>query len=413
VIILSLLFQTVFLALGQIWANKFRALLTTLGVIIGVASIIAVAGALTGLERFVLSQFEKIGTKRVFIHADLPESMRGKMHWRDVQLKQEELQAILRHCPSIDKITPMMFGGYPVIHGTTTLDGASVVGIWPDWHEIVGRYVIQGRPFSSLDEQERHLVCLVNDEAIRELHLENDPVGDSILIGGRKFLIVGVVETIELSAMFGGGNQSTEIFIPLATAKMMNPSRWIDMAWAQLASPDKSDDAQAEIKFVLRTMRALKPDEEDTFMVRVLQQFIDQFNQVARGITALASGVVGISLLVGGIGIMNIMLVSVSERTREIGLRKAVGARPAVILMQFLVESVVLSLVGAGIGLAIGNGLTLGLRMIPNSPLKEAGAPAWAVLLSVGFSAAIGVIFGMFPAIKAARLDPIVALRHD
>lgn len=412
-IILRLLLQTFVLAISQIWANRFRAVLTTLGVIIGVAAIIAVVGAMTGAERFILSEFEKIGTRRVFLDGTMPDSMMTKTTWREVQLKEREILAILEHCPSIEKITPMYFGGYPIEYGKKKLDGASVVGIWPDWHDIEGRQVIQGRPFSSIDDQEKQLVCLVNDQAITELDLPDDPTNEWIFIGGRRFLIVGVVETIQLAGMFGGGDTSTEIFVPYRTAQLLNPNGWINMVWGQLKSPEQAADVEGEVRFVLRTMRGLEPGDEDTFIVRVFQQFIDQFRAVAAALTAILGAIVGISLLVGGIGIMNIMLVSVSERTREIGLRKAVGARPVVILMQFLVESVVLCLMGAGIGWAIGQGLVLLLRIVPNSPLPGAAVPSWAVLLSVGFSVFIGVVFGMFPAIKAARLDPIVALRHE
>jgi putative ABC transport system permease protein len=178
-----------------------------------------------------------------------------------------------------------------------------------------------------------------------------------------------------------------------------------------MKSPELAEDVKAEVRFLLRSMRKLEPDAEETFQVEVLQQIIDQFNAMAAGISAGAGGIVAISLLVGGIGIMNIMLVSVSERTREIGLRKAVGARPAVILLQFLVEAVVLCLVGAALGLLAGQAITLLLQFA--EPLKRAQIPSWAVMLAAGFSAATGIIFGMFPAIKAARLDPIVALRHE
>ncbi|MBX3387004.1 MAG: ABC transporter permease [Phycisphaeraceae bacterium] len=413
-IVLRLLFQTVVLALSQIWANKVRALLTTLGVIIGVGAIVAVVSSLTGFERFILGQFDKIGTKRVFIQATVPPSLRNKVSWFDVQLTMEEVRAIADRCPSIAAVCPMWYGGYSVESAFEKIEAVSIPGIWPSWHEIEGRSVLMGRPFNSIDEQERRQVCLINEEAIRELRLDDDPVEEYLLIGGRRFLIVGVVETIQLSAMFGGGNTSAEVFIPFSTARdIMNPRGRINFCWGQLASADVAEDAEAEIRFVLRSMRAQPPDQDDTFNVRVFQQFIDQFRAVAAGVTFFMFGIVGISLLVGGIGIMNIMLVSVSERTREIGLRKAVGARPAVILLQFLVEAVVLCLIGAAIGLACGQALVFLMRIIPNSPLSEASTPIWAIVLSAGFSVATGVIFGMFPAIKAARLDPIVALRHE
>jgi putative ABC transport system permease protein len=195
-----------------------------------------------------------------------------------VQLKIEEVQAIADKCPSIEGVCPMWYGNYPVESASEKLDNIGIPGIWPSWHEIEGRSVINGRPFSSIDEQERRQVCLINEQAIKELQLSNDPVGDTILIGGRRFLIVGVVETIQLSSMFGGGDRSTEVFIPFGTAKhIMNPYGWLNMCWGQLRSPDKAEDAKAEIRFVLRSMRRMDPEEEDTFIVQVLQQFIDQF----------------------------------------------------------------------------------------------------------------------------------------
>ncbi len=405
--------QTVFLALGQIWANKVRSLLTTLGIIIGVSSIIAVVAAMKGLENSILTEFETFGARKVYISGDRPRELRNKISWRDVLLTLEEIDTIEEHCPSITKITPLINGGYPAQFGDTKLDGVRVTGIRNTWHEIEGRSVILGRPFNDIDERERRDVCLVNDKAIDELGLDSDPTGQTFLLNQNRFTIVGLVETVELSAMFGGGETNAEIFIPVSTAFRLNPNAWVSYAMGQLSSPDKSEDAIAEISAVLRKVRGLEGDYPDTFDVGVIQQFIDGFKRVASAITAGAGGIVGISLLVGGVGIMNIMLVSVSERTREIGLRKSVGARPSVILTQFLVEAVTLCLVGGAVGLAVGQGLVLLMQMIPGSPLDEASTPLWVVVLSVGFSGATGVVFGMFPAIKAARLDPIEALRHE
>jgi len=178
-------------------------------------------------------------------------------------------------------------------------------------------------------------------------------------------------------------------------------------------SPELSDEAQAELNFFMRKRRQIEPGEPDTFRVRAIDQFVREFNQVATTITLVATGIVGISLLVGGVGIMNIMLVSVSERTREIGLRKAVGARPSAVLLQFLVEAVVLCFMGGLIGVGFGQLITMGIAAIPAAQLKQAYIPGWAIALAFGFAAAVGLIFGMFPAIKAARLDPIEALRHE
>ncbi|HYE01978.1 MAG TPA: ABC transporter permease [Phycisphaerales bacterium] len=408
-------FQTVVLALSQVWANKVRSLLTTLGIIIGVAAVIATVAATNGLKQWVLSEFETFGAKKVFISGHVPMNLRGQQGIRQrVRLTVAEVRAIQEGAESIEMITPMMFGSHEIDTMRGVRQTLLVTGIWPSWHTIEDRYVTSGRPFSSLDEENVASVCLVNDKAIEEMGLPRDPVNEIVLIGGRRFLIVGVVETKQLAAMFpGGGEAQTEVFIPLAAARSFDPEARVSFALAQLVSTDLAAEAQAEIKFILRRLRKLGPNDPETYEVEVLQQIIDQFTRIANGITAGAGGIVAISLLVGGIGIMNIMLVSVSERTREIGLRKAVGARPEVVLLQFLVEAVTLCLVGGLLGLAVGHAITLGLASIPNSPLKDGAVPAWAVLLGVSFSAVTGIVFGMFPALKAARLDPIVALRHE
>jgi len=213
--------------------------------------------------------------------------------------------------------------------------------------------------------------------------------------------------------MFGGDEGQTEIFIPFRTGESMRPKPRL-YAIAKTKAPELFEDAQAEIRSQLRRVRGLKPEDPDTFGVQAIEQAIEQFKKVANGMTFFIAGVVSISLLVGGIGIMIIMLMSVTERTREIGFRKAVGAKPVVILMQFLVEAVTLCMIGCVIGLAIGMlGVLVMQRMGEDSPVSKAAAPMWSIILSVSFSAGTGVIFGMFPAIKASRLDPIVALRHE
>jgi putative ABC transport system permease protein len=415
VILVRLITQTIFLAIGQIWTNKVRSMLTTLGIIIGVAAVVSTVAATNGLREWILNEFATFGAKKVFIDGRLPRGQWSSGRWREVQLRPEEVDAIIEHCPSLKRINPHWYGSYDITAGDRTLQGVQVVGIWPAWHDIENRYVIgsTGRPFSALDDQEAKRVCLINEKAIEELDLDRDPVGDFITIKGQRFLIIGVVETKSMSAMFGGGDSETEVYIPFNTARILNPLGWLNYAVAELVSPDKAEDAKAEIIFVLRNMRHIEGGQEDTFEVEVLQQIIDQFNTMASGITAGVGGIVAISLLVGGIGIMNIMLVSVSERTREIGLRKAMGARPAVILIQFLVEAVVLCLAGAAVGLLIGQALMFGITKIPHSPIHNPTIPVWAVTLAVIFSTVTGVVFGMFPAIKAARLDPIEALRHE
>ena len=220
------------------------------------------------------------------------------------------------------------------------------------------------------------------------------------------------METIQ-AKMFGMNSSQAEIFIPFSVAERLLDG-WYFMQFACLAtSPETADEAKAEIEYVMRRQRGLGRDEPDTFRAEAIDQYINQFKSLASGVTAIAGGIVGISLLVGGIGIMNIMLVSVSERTREIGLRKAVGATSSAILLQFLLEAVTLTVLGGIVGLVIGKLMAIGLTYIPGANLDQADVPAWAVVVSIVFSAGVGVLFGMWPAYKASKLDPIEALRHE
>ena len=412
IFIVRLLWQTVFLAIGQVWANKVRAVLTALGIIIGVLGVTVVAAGLDGMQGYVLTQFEDIGAKKMWLWGEVPEDKRTVMSWSDVKITTYEANLILEHAETIETLTPGCRSSWNVANGRKVSQGVRVTGIWPTWHEIENRQVLFGRPFSRIDDTENRQVCLINEQGIEELNLDIDPVGDYVLVNGRRFLIIGVVETKELSPMMGGGQSRTELYIPFSTHKIMNPYTWTDLT-LQMVDPENAENTKAEIRFILRNHRNMNPEDEDTFDMFVVQSAIENFNNVAKVIGFIMGGVVGVSLLVGGIGIMNIMLVSVSERTREIGLRKAMGAKPPVVLLQFLVEAIVLCVVGGLVGLLIGNVLVTGVQFIPDFPLESISIPRWAVILSLGFSAAVGIIFGMFPAIKAALLNPIDALRHE
>ncbi|MCB9848884.1 MAG: ABC transporter permease [Phycisphaeraceae bacterium] len=404
--------QTVVSAFAQIWANRARSILTSLGIIVATALVLSVIGAITGMKNYVLNEFQTVGARMIFMDGTVPASMENKVSWLQVQMTEEECNAILENCPSIDLITPHWYGAYEVRHGE---DVKQVVcwGIWETWHEINNRYCIKGRPFSKIDRDEARQVCIINETAIEEFNLNKDPVGDFLLIKNRRFLIVGVVETKVVSPMFGGGQARSEIYIPFEQARKLNANGWINYCLARVVTPESANDAQAEARFVLRSMRKLQPDEEDTFVINVMQQFIDGFKKVAGIMTAVLAGIVGISLVVGGVGIMNIMLVSVSERTREIGLRKAVGARPAVILAQFLVEAVAMCIVGGALGMILAQLLMVAFSFMPNAQLSGSEIPLWAIVLAVGFSVGTGLLFGILPAFKASRLDPIDALRHE
>lgn len=411
-ILVRLLFQTVVMAIQQLWANRVRAALTTLGIVIGVASTIAIVGGTQGLQRFVLKEFENFGATRFVVFPRFPREAPGRFSAQQIQIKKREVDLVEQQATTILRLTPVKGFSAQIQFGDRIERNVRVSGMNQDWHLVEGRSITLGRPFSTIDMEERRPVCLVNDRAIEELGLNKDPSGQSILVDGRRFLIVGVVETKSLPGAFGGGDPVTEVYIPYSLASAMKPEP-IFGSFIQGTMKDANgfDELKAEIRSIMRRSRQLKPEDPDTFVVYVVEEFINRLNFVATGLTLAATAIVTISLVVGGVGIMNIMLASVSERTREIGLRKAVGAPPLVILLQFLVEAVLLCLVGAAGGLALGYGLVAGIASVPQ--MAEAFVPMWAVGLAVGFSAATGVIFGMFPAIKAAQLDPIVALRHE
>jgi putative ABC transport system permease protein len=371
--------QAISLAFSQIWANKSRAFLTALGIIVGVASTTAVIAALTGLKSKVLAEFESVGASKFFVFPDRPDNAPRNMYpWEKILLKPAEVRAIRDECTLVKAVTPITEVGLDVESGDKRIEGITIAGIWPDWHMVQNRFVEEGRPFTSIDVDSERQVCLINGDAIKELDLPANPVGEAILIGGRRFLVVGIVETTQ-ARFFGMNTSSAEIFIPFSVAEKMQDRNFFMRIEGMFTSPELAEQGEDEVRFVLRRMRGLAPSDPQTFQVAAIDKFIEQFKALATGITAIAGGIVGISLLVGGIGIMNIMLVSVSERTREIGLRKAVGATPMAILLQFLLEAVTLCLVGGFIGIAIG-------RL---------------------------AAFGLIPAIKAARLDPIEALRHE
>ena len=409
-----LLLRSALLAVAQVWANKGRSILTTIGIVIGVAAVTTVIAALTGLRANVLRDFESIGAGKLFIFPRWPDTgSQRRASWRTIRITPEQVDGLLEHCPSVERFTRQaQRGGIAVECGEQTAD-AMLWAIEPEWHRIENRSVVLGRPFSLIDNEQAQPVCLVTASLRDRLRLDRECMGQRLLIDGRYYLIVGVVEPPTDFGMFGGGPKGEEVFIPFSTYWKGYGGRGWTYLVAVGKSPTVSDEARAEISFFLRQRRHLKPGEPDTFGIEVVQQYIDKFNQLSTMVTLVAGGIVGISLVVGGVGIMNIMLVSVSERTREIGLRKAVGAGAWAILTQFLVEAVVLCLIGGLIGLLLGQLFTAALGKIPGAKLEHAYIPGWAITLSLGFAAGVGVLFGMFPAVKAARLDPIEALRHE
>jgi len=407
----QLVYQSVYLALGQIWANKTRSILTTIGIVIGVASVTAVIAALTGLKSKILSEMETLGSNTIFINPWRPDTgpMSG-LSWWNIRFKSREFEGLLEHCPSVERYALECWGGeYTAKYGEKSVPAVDARGVEPAWHKIEYWTILAGRELSEIDAGQA--VCLIEPKLRDKLGLDKECVGETIRLGYRAFRIIGVVEKPPRAMIEGGRQEYYEIIIPFKTALKLRRWHWI---WAMAASKSSelTEDAVLEIKFFLRRARHIKPGDPDTFRIETMKSIIEKFNNIAIIVTLVAGGIVGISLLVGGVGIMNIMLVSISERTKEIGLRKAVGAKRSAILTQFLVEAVVLCFVGGLVGVGVGKILTLAIASM-NPLLEKTYIPAWAIVLSFAFAGTVGICFGMFPAIKAARLDPIEALRHE
>lgn len=410
---LGMLAQSALLALGQMNTYKVRSTLTTIGIVIGVGSVTAIVSALEGLNTTVRSEFEAIGTNVIYSWPHRPRTGPDrKTPYYKLRFRPEQFKDLSDHCPSVSYFTPITHSRQTVRFGERSEEDVRISGINPSWHKIQNISVTMGRPFNLIDQAEMWQVCLITPEVRNALNLDRDCIGQSITVGNRPFRIVGMIE--EPKSNFEN-EPDLKILIPFETAwKIWRP--WITLL-ASSRTADLSKEAQAELKFFLRRSRDLEPGQPNNFRVAAVENFIQALDRVVGILMVVAVAIVGISLLVGGVGIMNIMLVSVSERTREIGLRKAVGATPFAILLQFLVEAVMLCLFGGLIGVGVGQILALTITAVAENRLEiemtAAYVPLWAIGLAFGFSAFVGIFFGIFPAAKAARLDPIEALRHE
>ncbi len=399
-------------ALESIRAHGFRSLLTSLGIIIGVMSVIAVVSIVQGLSYTVNSQFAGLGGNSLTIRSYTP--FKKALQGRFARLTDQDLRVIEQRIEGISEITPILYmqrGQRGGISYRSQSSFSQVVGIGPSYLEVNGVYPETGRFFSREDDARRRLVCLVGVDVVENLEMPEDPVGEYFRIGQEWCRIVGVLER---RGELLGFSQDDYVLLPYGTAKrLMGNSRGLDIQIQLLVDDIKrQEEVKERIRRVLRLEHGLKANEPDDFRVQTPEQLTESFNTVINTITLVSAGIVGISLLVGGIGIMNIMLVSVTERTREIGILKALGATRQDILLQVLIEALTLCLIGGLVGVALGHGLgALVATLLPDFP--DARVPLWAIGLSFGFSAAVGIVFGIVPAAKAAQLDPIDALRYE
>ena len=398
-------------ALGSIRSHRMRSFLTMLGVIIGVASVICIVSLLQGLTQSVMNEFQGIGGNTLSIHSNTSREDRMIGKWN--KLKPADLDLVRYRVAGISNVTPMTGINLPGgMRNGSNVSSAQVMAS-TSWFQLANQsYPRLGRFITESDNNSRRRVVVLGEKARIDLKLPEDPLGTFIQIGNEWFKIVGVMEA--RGELFGQ-SQDNYAVIPFETGWALASGPYNQPDMGILVTVDNVDaiaDVISRINVLLRRAHGIGAKDSDDFKVESSQSLTETIARVSNTITIVISAVVGISLLVGGVGIMNIMLVSVTERTREIGIAKALGAPRNFILMQFLIEAMVLAVIGGIIGIAFGWGLgVVAAKLIPHFPPPS--VPWWAVLGATGFSALVGMLFGILPARRAANLAPIDALRHE
>ncbi len=402
-------------AVQSLLANKMRSFLTILGIVIGVGAVIAMLAIGRGAQNAITGSIEGIGTNLLFVFPGTMDnqSLRNiqPLTLADVQALQDPLAA-----PSVAVVAPIVQLNAEVMAGGTKRR-TTITGITPRYAQVRNYHVTEGEFINETHLLGRAQVALIGPDAAEALFGRTEGlVGEVVRIKGQPFRIIGVLEP-----KGGGGfgqNQDDRLLVPLTTAatRLLTRGRdQVDLILASAVSAEAVPEAREEIRQILRTRHRLRPGQDDDFTIFTQDEFLSTFQAITSVLTVFLGGIAAISLLVGGIGIMNIMLVSVTERTREIGLRKALGARKRDILIQFLTEAVVLSLVGGLLGILLGWGLSAAVGRI--AAAKHADiipvVSLDAVLLATLFSAAVGIFFGFYPANRAANLVPVEALRYE
>ena len=396
-------------ALGALLANKLRSLLTMLGIVIGVAAVIAVVALGTGAQSAVKDRISSLGTTLLTVMPGQQRGM-GVTFDQSMKLTMDDAKALEERATSLTAVQPEMTSRLQVQYQSLNTN-TSVVGTTSNYLEV-RKYELQaGRMFSRAEDDGRQRVAVLGPTVLEALGI-NSPeaiVGEPVRIRGIQFTVVGVLKSKGQATPFG--NPDDQVLVPITTGRFrLFGSDRLRSVSVLAQSEDKIPDAMADVQRVLRREHRLTQNKPDDFMIRSQADFLNTLGETTQVFTYLLSGIAAVSLLVGGIGIMNIMLVSVTERTREIGIRKALGATRGNILLQFLIEAVVLCLLGGLIGALVGSGGATAMSAFFQwntiiSPL--------AIAAAFVFSAVVGVLFGVWPARRAASLDPIVALRYE
>ena len=395
-------------AIEQLRASKARAALTILGVVIAVASTITVISVVQGLTGYVAGFLQGFGTNALWVWPERPDGDAGRQLGR-VELDLPDILAVDRDCDALRWVSPLLRRPSVQIRAGRSEASTVLEGVSAEYPAIRNYEVAAGRAFGVIDVEQGHRVCVVGRDVARKFGPGDELVDTPLMVDGHRFRVVGILAE---KGSFFGLSQDDLILIPYTTALKMYPAQRTGMAIAAQATSEVDvPEAKAQILSLLRRRHELSPRQPNDFQVRTQDEVLAIFHNMSLVATVVLLSIVGVSLLVGGIGIMNVMLVSVTERTREIGLRKALGARRRDILVQFLGEAVTLSLLGGLIGVGLGYALSALVSLHPR--MVSVVVPWWAVGLGFGISAGTGVVFGLLPAIKAALLSPIDALRHE
>lgn len=395
--------QIISMAIRSLRANKVRSFLTMLGVIIGVASVILLVSVGSGLQKYITDQLEGVGSNLIMI-------MPGKLDLKKIgqgggspanlissKFTIKDAKDLVSNSSLIKAAAPGTAAQSSVKYGTEKMY-TQIIGITANYPEIMNSPLANGEHFSETDDRAARKVAVIGSEIAKTLFKDEDPIDKKILIGNTRFTVIGVLKSRGL-----GGASEDHVAIPITVAMRIFNQQKVQLIYATAVSSEQMDQAIAEAKTTLLNRLA-----EDDFTILTQKDILGVVSSILGTLTLALGGIAAISLIVGGIGIMNIMLVSVTERTHEIGLRKALGATPNVILVQFLIEAIVLSAGGGIIGIIIGGG---GALLLSN--VMPAQVTLWAVFLAFSVSFIIGIIFGVAPARKAARMNPIEALRYE